>query len=421
MIGVGLTAVAFTFPGVRAGAVEAAGVAAVFVPSLSEDADLSRALTAGGRSLSPAPAATPYAWKDLARAQPGNDSLFAAPASICWRGDKLIVADGGTERLVRFTEAGRPNGVIGGPGVAPGRFSGLAVVRCGGGTTPILAADEEQWRLSEFDASGRLVASFRAPPTPQIRLYVGDFAVAPDGRWFDSWLGSTRSNGPYLDDAAWKPEGLVRRWSASGRQEGAFGTVVPYDNPVARRVLNHTALAFSRDTLWVLTQGDATIHAFAGADATPGTIIRLPVYYRGREPRALLRGGEADPSGWRSNQLVWQPNVEGLAVVEDSLFAVLRFGDWRLALRGKPGNRWVDYYARTAVELVDRGGRVVASLDVPGQGIAVASDGGSRLAVLSEGQDGTRHVWLSSGSLLDARLRRTDACSASCSASTFWH
>jgi hypothetical protein len=407
------------------GGLELAGqvfhAARALLPAVSPDPDLTLALTAGGRTITLPRPPRPFAWAELARMQSGNDTLVVDPVSACWRGGILTVAESRSQRLLSFTSDGRLVSRMGGRGTGAGRFGSLSVVRCGPRGTPLLAGDDDRWWLTLLDSAGGVLRSFRAPPTPQISLYLGDYAIGRGGRIFDSWLGSTRSAGPYLTATEWSGQPLVRRSDATGRMEGAFGVPVAYSGTVARRVLNRTALALHRDTVWVLTQGDATVRGFDARSGAAGPVMRLPVYYRGREPFALVEGGAGAGAGWRANQLIYHPNVQGLAVVDDSLFATIRYRDWRLALRGAQGRRWVDYFASSAVEVMDRGGRVVAALDVRGKAVSLASDGGSRLAVLSEEQDGSRRLWVSDH--LAAALRKPPTetrCTVACRASDLW-
>jgi hypothetical protein len=408
---------AVAVPGLRRSARQAWSVAAVVLPAFHHDADLDRALSAGAdRPITPAfpPAAT--SWTDLTGAAPGNPELIASPVSLCWRGSTLAVADARDQRVVVFDSLGGVLRTIGGRGVEPGRFTTLSRVRCGPGPAAFLAVDGGPHRVSIFGADGAVRASLPAPPTPQLNLYPGDFALLASGRWFDSWLGATHSTGPYLSEREWRDVRLVRAWNPDGSAHGAFGDPVPYANTVARRVLNRVALDAHRDTLWTLTQGDAVIRGFDAEGRAAGPRVLLPIYYRGREPYVLLDPAQpAARDGWRSNSLVYEPNVQSLAVVGDSLFATIRYRDWSLGLVGSAGSRYMGYRARSAVEVIDRRGRVLGSFAIPGFARELASDGGDRLAVLTEAEDGRFRVLVAAPGLVSpAPLQSAAACTASC-------
>src|SRR5690606_7186256 len=212
-----------------------------------------------------------------------------------------------------------------------------------------------------------------------------------DGRWFDAWLGPSIPFGPYLTDAEWEGVRLVRGWAPDGAKLDSFGMPAVFADPVARRVFNHVSLAFARDTLWVLTRGTASIQGFTIGGQPTGAPLYLPVYHRGMEPRVEL--GDVNPvTGFRPNELTYHPNVGGVAVGRDSLFVLVRYSRWRLALLGRGWDRWLDYWPTSWIELVDRRGSVVSALEVPGYPIAIATDGEERVAIITDEKDGTRRV-----------------------------
>jgi len=384
------------------------------LPAIGRNPDLTRALDGGaGRRLTSPVRPTPALWADLADALPGNDTLLGKVGSLCWLGDQLVVADRKEQRLLFFTSDGRLLRTLNGPAASGTRFGALSVVRCAPGGASLLVADREEGRVWVLAADGHARAVASAPHTPQFDLYLGDFALAPDGRWYDSWLGSGHTAGPYLSSAEWSRERLVRAWDAAGRPVGAFGQPVAYASTVARRALNRTYLALARDTLWVLTQGNATVQGFDGRGAQAGAPIRLAVSYRGAEPRVRVdEPPRENPNGWRGNWFTYQPNVAGLAVVGDSLFAGIRYRDWVMALVGPKGDRYVNYFPRSAIEVFDRRGRVLRSLDVRGRAVAVAGDGGGHIAVLSQDRDGTTHVLVAPPGT--AEPAQPGRCSAAC-------
>jgi hypothetical protein len=355
--------------------------------------DLTRAIDAGvGRRITAAPEPRSWGWSELAALQPGNDSLLKEPLSLCWSGQELVVADGRKQRVRVFDDAGRYLRGIGGRGIKEGQYLQMWSVHCAAGPSRLLVADAGSRRISFYDDEWRLRASAKAPAAPGFDLYLGDFELLPDGRWFDSWLGMGRAIGPYLEDSSWEQVRLVRAWNPSGERHYGFGTPDAYEHTVARRVFNRTYLAAHRDTLWVLTQGNATVRGFDVEGRPAGSIVRLPVYYRGAEPKITVKKPPVPGVSFRPNKLIYQPNTQGLAVVQDTLFATLRFRNWRIGVKGASGNRSIDYWSDSAVEVVDRRGRVLLSLAVPGKAVEIASDHGNRVAVLSEFSDGTRQV-----------------------------
>jgi len=356
-----------------------------------EDPDLTRALDAGiGRAITTPPAVGRMDWLDLREAATGNDTLVFWPVSLCWRGAELAVADEAAQRVLVFSELGAYQRSFGGRGVEPGRFLGLGVVRCSEGAASYLAADAENKRVTLHDREGAVLGFAAAPFSPQVNI-LGDFALTSDGRWFDAWLGPSIPFGPYLTDAEWEGVRLVRGWAPDGAKLDSFGMPAVFADPVARRVFNHVSLAFARDTLWVLTRGTASIQGFTIGGQPTGAPLYLPVYHRGMEPRVEL--GDVNPvTGFRPNELTYHPNVGGVAVGRDSLFVLVRYSRWRLALLGRGWDRWLDYWPTSWIELVDRRGSVVSALEVPGYPIAIATDGEERVAIITDEKDGTRRV-----------------------------
>ncbi|HYR10337.1 MAG TPA: hypothetical protein VEQ60_21360, partial [Longimicrobium sp.] len=90
------------------------------------------------------------------------------------------------------------------------------------------------------------------------------------------------------------------------------------------------------------------------------------------------------------NKMLYQPNVSGLAIVHDSLFATLRNYGWSTRLQGHGGNRYIDDWPRTALEVFDRRGRVRSSFALPGKGYELVSDDHARVAVLVRNLNGSR-------------------------------
>ncbi|MEZ4414285.1 MAG: hypothetical protein R3E10_00875 [Gemmatimonadota bacterium] len=345
--------------------------------------DLDRAvLLDGRRSLSSAVPAEPLAWLDLRSPQfAGRDSLVLIPNGACFLGDKLLVSDGGTERIDWFDPEGRHLRSLGRDGEGPGEFRRLEMVRCRDDGSGFMAVDSEEWRIQFFDADGTYRDVVAAPPIPQGIPYVGEFALARDGRFVDSWFSA--SLGPYLKDSdAWEGVALVRIWDPQGQQLGSLGEPTPYEDVVLRRVFNHVNADFVADTLWVLTEADATIRGYDHTGAEIGDPIPLPVYHRGVDPVVMV--GRPVMDGFRLNRAAYQPNVTGLAALSGGRFAVLRFRDWREVQRGAGDAGFKDFWPRSFVDVVDRHGRVEASYELPGRAAALASDKGGRVAVITE-------------------------------------
>jgi hypothetical protein len=157
-------------------------------------------------------------------------------------------------------------------------------------------------------------------------------------------------------------------------------------------VLNRTYLLASRDTLWVLTQGDATVHGFRFDGQDTGLSIELPIYYRGREPSITIKDPLDSLSDFRVNTFEYDPNVAGLAVVDDTLFATIRYNDWGYKHVGN--GIGVSRLATSAVEVFSRDGQVLRAIAVPGMASEIATDGHNRVAVISRLRDKTQHLFV---------------------------
>lgn len=342
--------------------------------------DLSRAIDGGvGRTVTP-PALVATA-ADWVQAGQGSDAVVPIPMSLCWLDSTLVVADAGRQGLEVFDSRGRHRGGFGRRGSGPGEFKQISAVRCSEDGQTILAADAGSRRISFLGPDGAFRGGTDAPSTPQGIPYLGDFVVANDGRWFDSWLGARV--GPYLSDRDWKSVRLVRGWSQAGEALAGFGEPFSYDNPVVRRVFNHVDLALHRDTIWLLSQANAVIQAFDLKGDRATDPVFLPLYHRGIDPVVELGNG-ALPGGYRRNRALYQPNVRGIAVVMDTLFAIIRYQDWREVRRGEGEDGFSDFWPRSSIEIVDRRGKVRMALAAPGRVGAIAADGGSNIAILSE-------------------------------------
>jgi hypothetical protein len=364
-------------------------VAAVASACRADD-DLTRALDGGiGRAVTPAPSPAVQEWTDIAEAAPGNDTLQLSPQSVCFTEDEMVVADLRRQRVVVFSHDGTRLRSLGGYGSRPGQFLEIASVRCSRNGSTILVSDLANQRLSFFSEEAGFVRSIPAPVSPQIPV-LGDYAPVSDGRWYSSWLGASNPLGPYLTEREWEIVPLVELRDPDGHSVRALGQPVAYRSPVARRVLNRTFLTTHRDTVWVLTQGDATVRGFTsqGAEVPP---LRLPVYFRGAEPSVSVQ----DPlprSAYRTNRMTYHPNVQGLAVVADSLFATIRYRKWGRKLVGSGGSWTIMPRAASSIEVFDRRGRVVQSFEVPGFGRELASDADSKIAVVTEMPDRANRV-----------------------------
>ncbi len=360
----------------------------------SVDSDLTLAIKAEvGRTARPsAEKPRPFDWVELGLAHAGNDTLRLAPASLCMNTDRLYVGDAPRRRVVEFTLAGEPRGSFGGTGTSEGAIVEVTLVRCAAGSDRVAVGDRPLHRISVFHPDSGLVHSFAAPETPQIRV-LSDIVPRADGAWYASWLGSALPFGAYLEGAAWDSARLVQLLAPDGVLTAEAARPRGYRDPVARRVLNRTFMAVRRDSLWVLTQGDATLRAFSPSGAEAEAAV-LAVHFRGREPKISVRAPLGPGSEFRPARYAYHPNVQGLAVVQDSLFATLRYREWRHRVVGRGWDRTMLPRASSALEVFTRSGRVLYTLDVPGHALEVASGGGVRVAVLTALGDGSHRVLL---------------------------
>jgi hypothetical protein len=370
-----------------------------------QDKDLSRALDGGvGREIeSDPPHVQTTAWRDVS-APPPQDTVVLYPNSVCWKDGELLVGDMGRQRIHIFDAAGRHLRSVGKQGAGPGEFHRIHSVRCAPGDQGFLVADAGSMRVHFFDGRERFVHSVDAPPTPQGIPFLGEFGIGSRGNWYDSWLSA--SVGPYLSSPEWDGVQLVRRWNGDGSSAGGFGTVFEYEDPTVRRVFNRVFFAFHRDTLWVLSQANAVVRGFADDSETAS--VHLPIYHRGAEP--VVEQGAGKSPGYRRNRASYQPNVGGVAVVQDSLFAIVRYRDWRtVKIARRRGENYTDYWPSSSIEIVDRRGQVRLALAAPGRVTHLASDGQDHMAIVSEDLE-TGHVAVFVGRVDDSRTTgNTDA------------
>jgi hypothetical protein len=369
--------------------------AALVAAACSGDADLTRALEGGaGRALVPAHALARAEWADLRGAFPGNDSLLLKPHTLCWTGARLAVQDQARQRVSVFDGRGRP--VLTVPAVSERPLVEAAGVACAGHgrEAALLLADQGAAQVWMVDSAGAVLRRVPAPMSPQGLPLMGETALADDGTWFVSWLGTRSLLGPYLSDSAWKGMPLVERRTGEGALSGRLGTPVEYRHTVARRVLNRVFMSAWRDTLWVLTQGDAAVQGFDRRGAPLGRRILLPVHFRGREPSITVREPLGGVGDFRYNTYDYHPNVGPFAVLGDSLFAVVRYRDWGWKRVGSGLGTFLPW-ASSAVEVYDRRGNLRGAFDAPGMVTALAGGPGTRVAVVSRlREDGSYHVYV---------------------------
>ncbi len=363
------------------------------------DSDLTRAIAGprGDRVItSPNVRLDSVRWLTVVSADSNPGPKAAVPRAICWRGDSLVVADAITERLLLFNRDGRLIRTVANPRSGSGRFADLAVVRCGaldGAEPAFLIVDTGVDQVFLLDASGHLIYSDSVPVAPQIDV-VGDFVLARTGEWFDCWLGSRLTIGPYLSPAEWQKVQLVRKWSPAGAQEMAFGKPVPYKNTVARRVLNRSYMTLRGDSIWVLLQGSATLIGFDVNGKPLGAPTALPIYYRGKEPTYSVKKPLSVGEEFRTSRMLFDPNVAGLALVKDTLFAVIRYRDWGWRHLGS-GIGHLGRSAQSAVEIFERNGKVLRAYAVPGFASEIASNSHDAVAVITSDPQEHRAVLMS--------------------------
>lgn len=368
------------------------GVLAAALVGCRDNTDLSRAIAGPGhRRVTPRRVAPDsVVWRVLDEASGGNDSLVSAPISMCWRGDSLVVADATRQRLFLFDAHGRFGRELTLQPTTSARFVQLALVRCAqpGSTTAFLVVDSGLDQVLLLDNAGNVKLKAKAPHAPQLET-IGDFAIGDGGRWFDSWLGSPLSIGPYLSDQDWNTNRLIRSWRVDGSAGLSFGSTVSYENTVARRVFNRVYMTIHRDTLWLLRQGDAAIVAFDAAGAVAANPLYLPVYHRGKEPTISVKAPIAAGEAFRSNRMVYDPNVAGIAVVDDSLFAIIRYGNWHWRHVGS-GIGSIGRWTESSIEIVNRSGTVLNALAIQNLATDIVSNGGKNVAVLTRDPVGRR-------------------------------
>lgn len=359
--------------------------ASLFVIACGADPDLSRAIEGGGeRSVSaPGVEARPISWIDVGTVESGNDTLILMPRALCWHKSELLVADGAHQRIQAFDSSGKHLYGFGRQGSGPGKFLRLSLIRCAADGGQVLAVDPGNMTVSFFDPTGIFQGRVEAPTTPHGIPYLGEFAISNDGAWFDSWLSAT--TGPYLAPEEWEDIQLVRMWHRSGTALKQFGELVSYENPVLRRIFNSASFTMHRDTLWTLSTASATVRGFDIATSAVSEPIFFPVYHRGVEPIVEIKG-RLGPLV--INRAIYQPNVGGLAIVNDTLFATMRYTNWQMVtVEGRQGGSFKDFWPTSSIDIIDRRGRVLAALQIEGRGLQIAADGQNRLAIITEDFD----------------------------------
>jgi hypothetical protein len=352
--------------------------------------DLGRALDGGiGRALT-SPTWTPeqLSLLDVRHAFPENDALLHQPRGMCWLGSVLLVADRGDMAIRRFDARAVHLGSMGREGEGPGEFRSLWGLTCAPDGRRFAVTDPVLARVSFFDANGQFLYSTQTPDTPGGWPFVGEITIGRDGLWYATWLH--RMIGPVLRPEEWEGVRLIRGWTESGDQIAEFGEPLEYENSAMQQALNEPDLAIHSDTLWLLIKGSAMVQPFSTDGKPAGRRIYLPVYERGMEPTVATVGAGGVPT----NGVSYQPNVGGIAIVQDSLFVVVRYMNWHRVLLGdesEPSYWDVDSY----LEILDRAGRAIAGFPVPGRLEEVASDGQHTVALRSRSpKDGTGSVWV---------------------------
>ncbi len=371
-------------------AILAAVVGAISTAASAQSTDFEVALTASGRrSISAAPSLAHVKWEEV-----GSETIrLRDPRSLCFRNDELVVADASQRHIVAIDLRHRQARLLGRRGAGVGEFASLEHVSCYPGTTAFLVPDLALHRVTLMDSSGRVLATVRTPDVPQIDI-LGDYALSHDGKWFESWLGSRVPFGPFLSAQEWDTVSLARGYSVGGEARASYGRPREFENTVARRVFNRTFLRATRDELWVLTQGDATIRAFRAEGGRQVTEWLLPVHSAGRKPKISIGRGHPN-SPFRPATLEYDPEVGGFDLFGDSLLAVVRYKDWSWTRVGGGSDLRILRRARCFIALYhSRTGILAAAYDAPGMVLALAAHADGTLAIVSEGADGSRRVYI---------------------------
>ena len=355
----------------------------------SGSGDLQAAVTADGtrRITAPTTRIEPWTWQEIVLSvDSGHGS--AQPVSSCWLGDNLIVADGASAQLSGYSNSGDRVSHFRITGTLAGKFRSLAAVRCAWNGAHLLVVDETSTKISFFDSSGNWINTVKAPRAPNTGLFIaGEYAISSDSTWFDSWLSGRL--GPYLEDDTWSQVYLVRSWNNNGERIREFGAPSKYQDKTLRRVFNAVDFAMARDTLWVLQRANARLQGFRLDGQPVGEILLLPVYHMGREPHIEL-GPATTGTFLRQNRAVYHPNVDGLVILSDSLFATIRRTDWT----ERESSGATSLNSTNSIEIFNRHGAVVTRIDVPSSENvrSLSSDGRSHLAVIYVDAADKRHI-----------------------------
>ena len=359
---------------------------AYFVTRPAPNPDLTRAI---GDLADPGglqnPARSSSNWLTLENGPTGGPRI---PASICWSGNQLLVVDSWKREVQVFDAGGQWRGSHG-KAWDGSPFADLSQIACAPDGAAIALADQGARRLFLYPGGfGSEPTSLDAPMNPQGLPLSAAIAHTGDGKWFSSWLGTDGPIGPYLSGTEWNSVQLVEQHARSGEVVARYGRPVAYENTVARRVFNHTDLVTRHDTLWVLTQADATVHRFVIGTQQELTPIRLPIYFRGREPDISIRQNRDNSPGFRYNTLLYHPNVGGLALLDGDRIATVRYEHWGWRWIGKGFNGTFLPSADSFIEVADLAGRPMRRITVPGYVTQLTSDGAKRLAVVTRLKSG---------------------------------
>lgn len=188
--------------------------------------------------------------------------LYRVAGARFMESGQLVVANSGSQEIVIADSTGRLSHRFGGKGEGPGQFSSITSVHIGADGT-IVAYDDSQGRLSEFDASGRLLSTRRmTDPSPisdliplMVSMRGAALAVNGDNRHFGKPGTVRRDTTPLFrfDPASLEPD-TVSLWPAKSWSFGKVGMGTTRAQPAFGPDLlsagnrDHVALADTHDS-----------------------------------------------------------------------------------------------------------------------------------------------------------------------------
>lgn len=193
------------------------------------------------------------------------DSAVMRPFDLEVAGDRILIADRGSNNLRVLDLQGSLVAVVGREGEGPGEFRDLRNVASSLDEERLALSDGANRRVTVYESSGERIGDF-IPDGPG----VGAVAFDSQGRLHVDALGP-------LDPSEPSGSPTIGVYLQTGERVGSYGSYEPEPHPIADRLNNLVRFAMLPEGGWLVRSYQGLLQRIAGASADSATSdIELP-------------------------------------------------------------------------------------------------------------------------------------------------